>query len=173
MMLGEKRLAWGVVLVLSLPLVLAGCGAGARATTRLVAAPSATATPATPSSGTAVHDYATLVRALTAAGATVQAGQPQPAGVIFSVPGREVTLNGTAHLSAFEYPDATAAAGEAACFHGGDKMCPGANSAAMIDYVAPPHLYRAGRVIVVYVGSDAATLHLLASVLGPPFDERR
>jgi hypothetical protein len=156
--------------LMALLLICAGCDLGRSATTQGGA--SAAPTPfATPTSGT-VQDYATLVSALTAAGATVQPGPQHPPNVIFDAPSRDLRVNGSIHLSVYEYPTAAAAMAEASCFHGGDKWCPGAQGGSSIDYVAPPHLYLAGRALVLYVGTTATTLQLLASVLGPPVDER-
>jgi hypothetical protein len=39
----------------------------------------------------------------------------------------------------------------------------------MITWVAPPHFFQQGCVIVLYVGSDEEMISLLASVLGPQF----
>ena len=118
-----------------------------------------------------VQDYATLVAALTAAGATVQPGQEHPPSSIFDAPSHDLLVNGSALLGVYEYATAAAAMTEAGCFHGGDKQCPGEQGGSTIDYAAPPHLYLAGRILVLYVGTTATTLQLLASVLGPPVDE--
>jgi hypothetical protein len=45
----------------------------------------------------------------------------------------------------------------------------GSSSALIVDYVAPPHWFYAGRIIVLYVGCDASLIDLLQQVLGPPF----
>jgi len=79
--------------------------------------------------------------ALTAAGATVQPGPERPPSIIFDAPSRELWVNGSAHLSVFEYPTTAAAKAEAEGFHGGDKQCPGERGGSIIDYAAPPHLY--------------------------------
>ena len=42
----------------------------------------------------------------------------------------------------------------------------------MVTWVAPPHFYRQGRVIVLYVGSNPNILSLLTAVLGPQFAGR-
>lgn len=46
---------------------------------------------------------------------------------------------------------------------------PFGRSAASVDFIAPPHWFHAGRMIVLYVGRDASLLALLANPLGPPF----
>ena len=43
----------------------------------------------------------------------------------------------------------------------------------MITWVASPHVYRAGCVIVLYIGDDAATLKLLQETLGAPVAEQQ
>jgi hypothetical protein len=159
--------------LVALLLVCAGCDLG-RSATMQGGTSSAPPPFAPPTSGTVqgtVQDYATLVTALTAAGAAVQLGRELPPGDIFGAPSRDILVNGRAHMSVFEYPTAAAAADVAACFHGGQKRCPGERSDTIIDYVAPPHLYLAGRVLVLYTGAAASMLELLASVLGPPVDE--
>ena len=42
----------------------------------------------------------------------------------------------------------------------------------MISWIAPPHFYQVGRLIVFYIGSDQPTLDLLTAVLGPQFAGR-
>ena len=40
---------------------------------------------------------------------------------------------------------------------------------SMIGWVAPPHFYRAGKLIVIYVGSDSDVIHTLQEVMGSQF----
>lgn len=37
-----------------------------------------------------------------------------------------------------------------------------------VSWLAPPHLYRAGRLLVLYIGEDEETLSLLREMLGAP-----
>jgi hypothetical protein len=159
--------------LMALLIVCAGCAVGGSTTTagRATSAPPPLATPTSGTVQGTVQDYATLVTALTAAGATVQLGRELPPDDIFGAPSRDILVNGSAHMSVFEYLTTAAAADVATCFHGGQKRCPGERSDTIIDYVAPPHLYLAGRVLVLYAGAAASMLELLASVLGPPVDE--
>src|SRR5262245_42583188 len=151
----------------ALLLVCAGCAVGGSAP-RAGGASSVSPPLASPTSvvvqGT-VQDYATLAAALTAAGAIVQPGAEHPPDVTFDAPSHELLVNGSAHLTVFEYPTTAAATAMAGCFHGGDKECPGEQGGTIIDYAAPPHLYLAGRILVLYVGTTVTTLQLLASVL--------
>ena len=41
-----------------------------------------------------------------------------------------------------------------------------------VDWIAPPHFYHTGRVIVLYVGSNADLIRLLEATLGPQFAGR-
>jgi hypothetical protein len=48
----------------------------------------------------------------------------------------------------------------------------GGTATTIVDWVAPPHFFLKGRVLVLYVGSDPAVQKLLAGVLGPQFAGR-
>ena len=117
-------------------------------------------------------DTASVVNSLRAAGATVTE-QPSSGGFSF--------LHGTPHhllvnvqdVWMYEYPapalteiDASGISADGSTFHTGIGPF---GSAAVVDYVAPPHFYKTGRVIALYVGNDAETLRLLRQVFGPPF----
>ena len=67
----------------------------------------------------------------------------------------------------FEYGSAGAAATDAR-----RVRADGSIATAIIDWIAPPHFYLKGRVLVIYVGSDSAVISLLQSVLGPQFAGR-
>lgn len=118
------------------------------------------------SHGGSVTDYVSLIDNLRAAGATVE-----PAGDIsqpfFSVKGNAITVNGE-NVQAFEYADATAADTEAAL------ISPDGSSVgtSMVSWVAPPHFYKAGKLIVLYVGESQAVIDVLESVLGSQFAGR-
>ena len=116
-----------------------------------------------------VMDEASLVAALQVAGATVERGEPvfQP---FFDVEGRILRVNG-ADVQVFEYPDEAAAALDAARI-APDGSGLGPPTPTLVTWVAAPHWYRSGRLIVLYVGEDRAILDLLARVLGPPFADR-
>lgn len=113
--------------------------------------------------GAAVEDYASLVAALESAGAAVESGDPvlQP---FFTPEGQIITVNGQA-VQLFEYATAAEAAAEAELVSA-DGSSVGTSIMAWID---TPHFYQGGRLIVLYIGSDAAALSLLESVLGPQF----
>jgi hypothetical protein len=119
------------------------------------------------SQGGAVQDQASLIDALRKAGATVTIGD-QVEQPFLSATGTQVTVNGT-DVQVFEYAD------EAAAQTDGTKLTDtlAGHGTAMISWVASPHAYRAGRVIVLYVGDDPATMKLLQDVLGAPFAEQQ
>jgi hypothetical protein len=127
--------------------------------------PSAPSAPPT-SHGGPVRDYVSLIDNLRAAGATVE-----PVGEVtqpfFFVPGQVIAVNGE-RVQVFEYSDAATAAAAAA------RISPdgGTIGTTMVTWVGPPHFYRAGRVIVLYVGDSRAVISLLESVLGPQFAGR-
>jgi hypothetical protein len=124
--------------------------------------PAATPVPPTTTGGGGVTDLASLQTALTQAGLTVA-----PAGAVqqpfLSSGGQTLTANGQS-IQAFEYPDAAAADRDAAKIHP-DGTIP--NTSVM--WGAQPHFYRAGRLLVIYVGTDATVLAALDHVVGPAF----
>lgn len=127
--------------------------------------PGTTSAPTVISHGGPVQDQVSLIDALRAAGATVTVGGQieQP---FLQVTGTQITVNG-ADVQLFEYADPAAAQADAAAL--ADVLA--GKGTVMITWVASPHAYRAGRVIALYVGDDAATLQLLQATLGAPFAE--
>ena len=111
-------------------------------------------------------DYASLVETLKVAGATVEASAPvsqeflSPVGQVLKVNGQDVQV--------FEYPDEAAAEREA------KTISPDGSSTTttMITWIDAPHFYRSGKLMVLYVGSDAGITQLLASLLGTQFAGR-
>lgn len=108
----------------------------------------------------------------------VLAGQLRAAGLpvtrggqvlqpFFAVPG-ELLVAGTTQIQAFAFPTTDAAAAAAA------RVAPdgGTIGTTSVFWVAPPHFYRSGAIVALYVGSDAATLDALQRVLGSQFAGR-
>ena len=108
--------------------------------------------------------YDGLVSRLRAQGATVTAGGDvdQP---FFSVKGRIVNVNGAA-VQVFEYALSVLANADAAQV-APDGMAVG--KAVHIGWIADPHFYKQGRLIVIYVGGDDGIRRLLTATLGPQF----
>ena len=116
--------------------------------------------------------YAGLRDALRAQGANVQenglGSQPFLNGA-----DRRLVVNG-AGVDVFEYSTTAGASLDAARISRdgstiGAGFGPLGGSAAMVDFIAPPHWFHAGRVIVLYVGRDSGVLAALTAPLGPPF----
>ena len=114
----------------------------------------------------AVEDLGSLNKALRDAGATVESGDSVEQA-FFSVTGQIIKVNGV-DVQAFEYESAEALEAEAAL------VAPdgGSVGTSMMMWMATPHFFKSGRVLVLYVGDDAATLDLLKSVLGEQFAGR-
>ena len=145
--------------VLLLILFVTACSGQAGA-----ASPEAPESPESPS--IPAVDLASLGEALGAAGGTVESGEAieQP---FFNVAGQILKVNG-ADVQAFEYETAEAMEADAAQV-ADDGGSIGAN---MVSWMATPHFYKAGRILVLYVGDDQAILDLLEGVLGPQFAGR-
>jgi hypothetical protein len=120
------------------------------------------ATPS-PTGALIVEDRASLLAALQAAGATTNIGDPVMQD-FFTPEGQIITVNG-ADIQVFEYESAEAMESEAA------QVAPdgGSIGTSMVSWMDAPHFYKAGRIIVLYVGSDAAVLSLLENAIGPQF----
>ena len=121
-----------------------------------------------------MYDYRSLIADLASAGATVEELDPSVSPVGFSVgKGPRVAVNGET-IQVYEFPDEHAADTEAGYVSpdgynvtvplGGDR-----NVSTHSDWLAPPHYYKKGRVIVRYVGDSMAVLEALEAVLGPQF----
>jgi hypothetical protein len=117
----------------------------------------------TVSHGGSVMDYVSLIDSLRAAGASVE-----PAGEIsqpfFSVKGRTITVNGGG-VQVFEYGDASAAASEAKLVSPDGEVV----DKSRVGWVAPPHFFKKGKLIVLYVGDNVTITKALETVLGAQF----
>jgi len=126
------------------------------------------------SHGGPVQDQVSLIDALRGKNVTVDIGQSatvQPflnpqSGTAVRLSGGPLTT--AADLQLFEYASASAASADAHQIRADGS----GTATAIVDWVAPPHFYVKGRVLVIYVGSDPAMLSLLQSLLGPQFAGR-
>jgi uncharacterized protein (DUF305 family) len=115
-----------------------------------------------------VVDQASLIEALRALGlnATVIGPLQQPflqpqSGAILHV--SDGTISTPAEIQVYEYADAGAAKADL------ERIGPdGQPDTAIIEWVAPPHFFQAGRLVVLYVGSDPTVIDTLTQVLGVP-----
>jgi hypothetical protein len=139
-----------------------------------VATPRATPAGAATPAASDVSDRADLVTALRAQGVTVDEVERLTPTVPFegTETGMLLRLSGgqlgaPAEIQVYEYADAAAAAADA------EQILPDGNlETVMIEWIAPPHFFEAGRVLVLYLGDDRAVLDLLTAVLGPQFAGR-
>ena len=111
----------------------------------------------------AVTDYPSLINSLRAsgAGATAAGDVEQP---FLSIKGVMVKVHGE-DVQVFQYANAAAADAEAAPISR-DGMAVGTRK---IFWVGPPHFFKQGKVLVLYVGNDDKVLKALEAVLGRQF----
>ena len=114
----------------------------------------------------AVIDYATLIDHLRSAGASVE-----PFGKVsqafFSLESQAITVNG-GEVHVFEHADVAAADAEAEHISP-DGSAFGRPPTTMVHWVATPHFYKTGRLIVLYLGDDTLVTRALEAGLGPQF----
>ena len=105
-----------------------------------------------------------LVGSLRGQGKSVSVGDetsPQRNGY-FSVPSRDVLISG-ARLKAFEYDTADKASADAALISAEGQP----NPRAAIGWIAAPHFYKQGQLIVLYVGCSNDIITTLETLIGP------
>jgi hypothetical protein len=121
------------------------------------------------SHGGPIQDQVSLIDALRGKSVTVEISGTVSEPFLNPQSGTTVRLSGgplttPADVQLFEYASASAAGADAA------RIRPdGSIANAIIDWIAPPHFFLKGRVLVIYVGSDSAVLSLLQSLLGRQF----
>ena len=113
-------------------------------------------------SGT-VTDYRSLIQNLRGlgAGATAVGDVEQP---FFSIKGVMIKVHGE-DVQVFQYVNAVAA-DSAATPISRDGMAVGTRK---IFWVGPPHFFKQGKLLVLYVGNDDKVLKVLRAVLGQQF----
>jgi hypothetical protein len=114
----------------------------------------------------AVEDKASLISALEAAGATVKIGH-SVSQAFFTPDGSIIKVNG-ADVQAFEYESPEEMENEVSQVSSDGSTI----RTSMVTWIDAPHFYEAGRIFVLYVGSDAPVLDLLEGTLGPQFAVR-
>ena len=116
--------------------------------------------------GSVADDYPKLIQHLRAAGAEPVSGGSveQP---FFSITGTIIKVHGE-DVQVFQYAD-TGAAEAAAAPISRDGMAVGTRK---IFWVGPPHFFKQGRLLVLYVGDNVKVLGTLAAVLGRQFAGR-
>jgi len=114
----------------------------------------------------AVEDQASLLAAFQGTGAKTEVVDTIDQ-IFFSPQGNIFSING-ADIQVFEYESSESMEAEASQVASDG----GSIGTSMITWVDTPHFYKTGRIVVLYVGSDSATLDLLEMVLGPQFARR-
>ena len=169
-----------IIAVAALMVIGVACGNGAEPTSLNGEAPTQAPPtvggkiPTTPivSHGGPVKDYVSLVDNLRATGATVDPAGTKPAD--FLAPEKQLlTVNGE-DIQAFEFgsaEEADAAAGGVSATGTSivKPMADGTQMVSMVDWFAPAHYYKAGKLIVLYVGCDSDVIDVLQETMGPQF----
>lgn len=108
-------------------------------------------------------DYKALVKKIRAGGATATPGEKvsQP---FFTVSGRTLNVKDE-QIQVFEYRAAKTAESESSQVSGDGSPV----GTTMINWIAPPHFYKSGRLIVLYVGENADVIKALENALGKQF----
>jgi len=126
----------------------------------------AVATAACAGQGGTASDYSGIVDSLRGAGVTIASGG-EVSQEFFSGKGQAIMVNGE-QVQIFEYADESAAEANAASVSADGSTV----GTTMITWIATPHFYRSGKVIVLYIGDDTAVLKALETVLGAQFAGR-
>ena len=120
----------------------------------------------TVSHGGPVQDLASLIDHLSGNGFTVTPGESisQP---FFSVKGQQ-TMVGTETIQIYEYANAQSMEADAS------KISPNGGSigTSMMSWIGPPHFFKKGRILVLFIGSDRKTLDALTSAMRQQFAGR-
>ncbi|MFN2481167.1 MAG: hypothetical protein ABR554_06855 [Pyrinomonadaceae bacterium] len=114
-----------------------------------------------------VNDFKSLVARLRAGGARVEATDDLTEQPFFTGVGRTLLIGGGG-VQTFEYRDAAAAETEAR------RISPDGSGTetSKIAWIAPPHFFRSGRIIVLYFGDDVKIVRVLTDALGKQFAGR-
>ena len=135
----------------------------------MACAPQATDIPATPSpsvQGDPTEGQASLMNDLRSESADVEFGDIVEQS-FFAVNGRIIKVN-DADVQVFEYQSAEALEADAAQVSADG----GSVGTSMISWIATPHFFKSGHILVLYVGNDPAVLEALKYVLGEHFAGR-
>ena len=110
-----------------------------------------------------VTDYASLIDNLSAAGVKVepQGEVDQP---FLSVKGRMIRIRGE-DVQVFQHASAEAVDAQAALV----SRSGSAVGTTRLHWIGPPHFYKQGRLLVLYVGNDDQVLRILDAALGRQF----
>jgi hypothetical protein len=123
------------------------------------------ATPPANNENSGLLDQVSLLSALKAAGATPEIGDPITQDFL-SVEGTLINLDQAKDaFQVFEYKTTEEMEADAA------KVAPdgGSVGTSMMNWVMPPHFFKSGRILVLYLGDNQTTLNLLEKIMGKQF----
>ena len=119
-----------------------------------------------------VTDYTTLLHHLRNSGAFILEEGEIPRYGFFDIEGRRVTVNENT-IQVYEYANATAMESEASCVSpdgfGITKERGDMGMHTEVSWIGLPHFYKAGRIIVIYIGDNDSIISLLENALGKQF----
>jgi hypothetical protein len=113
-------------------------------------------------------DYTSFVERLRAAGATVEPAGDASAYPLVTPLGRMFRLNGE-RVEVFEYSSVLEAQADAAQISSDGTSREDPGHSVIMDFESAPSWYQAGRLIVLYVGTNSKIATLLERQLGAPF----
>ena len=117
-------------------------------------------------------DYSTLLLYLRASGASLVEEGEVSWSFFYDVEGRRVKVNGSS-IDVYEYATAKGMESEASCVSpdgfGITKERGDMWVHRQVSWINPPHFYKAGRIIVMYIGDNSSIISLLENALGKQF----
>jgi len=119
-----------------------------------------------------VTDYSTLLRYLRDSAASIGEEGEIHQPFFRDVEGRSVTVNEST-IQVFEYANAEAMEAEASRVSSDGFNIRKENGdigvIVNVGWINPPHFYKAGRIIVIYIGDNDSIISLLENALGKQF----
>jgi len=119
-----------------------------------------------------ITDYSTLLHHLRNSGAFIVEEGEIPRYSFFDIEGRRVTVHENT-IQVYEYANATAMESEANCVSpdgfGITKERGDMGMHTEVSWIDLPHFYKAGRIIVIYIGNNNSIISLLEDTLGEQF----
>lgn len=149
-----------IISLVAAALSFVGCAPGPAQTADVNATPGAIV------QGDPTEGQAGLINSLRESGAEVELGNTVEQA-FFGPTGRILKVNGE-DVQVFEYPSAEALEADAVQVSADG----GSVGTSMVTWMAAPHFFKSGNVLVLYVGDDAAVLDLLKGALGEQFAGR-
>jgi hypothetical protein len=117
-------------------------------------------------------DYSTLLLYLHDSGASLVEEGEVSWSFFYDVEGRRVKVNGSS-IEVYEYATTKGMESEASCVSpdgfGITKERGDMGVHKEVSWINPPHFYKAGRIIVMYIGDNSSIISLLENALGTQF----